>query len=155
MTVRSGETYCGEHIDHVQTSTTAVRTLTFALNEQYFIKICFSFRLIQPLRMIKNYECHAHTTAVSKKILIQIKHKNPTNKIQFFSTCFKSHLQKHMARCNSKPTGSLPVYISPSINAGPVEDETPRVRLADVTDDELMSLIKKVDDAYQGNKIHP
>ena len=58
-----------------------------------------------------------------------------------------------MARCNSRPTGSLPVYISPSINAGPTEDETPRVRLADVTDEELMSLIKKVEDAYQSNKL--
>lgn len=54
-----------------------------------------------------------------------------------------------MARCNSRPTGSLPDYISPSINAGPVEDETPRIRLVDVTDDELMSLIKRVEEAYQ------
>ncbi|CAB3368246.1 Hypothetical predicted protein [Cloeon dipterum] len=64
-------------------------------------------------------------------------------------SCYKSHLKKHMARCNSRPSDTRPAYINPSINAGPVEDEVPRVHLNDVSDEALLDLISRVEKIYE------
>jgi len=54
-----------------------------------------------------------------------------------------------MTKCNSRPTGDRPAYISPSINTGPLENEVPRIRLNDVTDQELLQLIVKIEEAFK------
>ncbi|XP_059481646.1 tRNA:m(4)X modification enzyme TRM13 homolog isoform X2 [Neocloeon triangulifer] len=116
MTVKIGETFCGEHIAHTKPTETLDGS-SVSLDEK---------RVRVP--------CPFDST----------------------HTCFKSQLAKHMARCNSKPSESKPDYICPGINAGPAEEEVPKVRLNDVSDDELLSLINRVNTIYNEKiKEHP
>jgi len=67
-------------------------------------------------------------------------------------SCFKSVLPKHLSKCNAQQK-ELRNYIVPQVNTTLVNNSTPGSRLAEITDDQLLSKIDLIRTAY--NRLPP
>lgn len=64
-----------------------------------------------------------------------------------FSTCYISQLAKHLKKCNAKPILDHPPYIVPGANSSadkPPSSKDRKVTLAEISDSDLLKLIKKI-----------
>lgn len=69
----------------------------------------------------------------------------------FSSSCFVSQLERHLAKCNSRPKPQ-PDYIQKDVNViDPTEKEI-KIGLRDLTDEELVDIIQRVSKIHQGMK---
>ena len=90
-------------------------------------------------------------------VLLEVAHVNSlANKIFLWfpdgsSSCYVAQLEKHLAKCNSRPK-PLPEYICRNLNVADQEErEEIKISLSSLSDDELLKTIDMVSKIHAGN----
>lgn len=63
-------------------------------------------------------------------------------------TCYLSKLEKHKKKCNAREKDKPPYY-KQNVNAGDISESSPKISIHDVSDEELLCLINKVEEHFK------
>ena len=66
-----------------------------------------------------------------------------------FSSCYEHRLESHLTSCNARIDESCP-YRTTNINLGSVVPEPEKKKLSSISNEELLSLIAKINEVYDG-----